>query len=119
MHESTHKAEQSIENLTRINAPLQAFISSSVNPTHILPPHRENLLYALPDAGMEAFDSDKINLFSKQVFQIEREIHEVAEGRLLELYKDIDIAGILLLSSCKGTKEANPLNAETGLISAV
>ena len=40
---------------------------------------------------------------------------EVSEGRLLELYQYVDVAGIHLFAAEEGAEEANSLDAETGL----
>ena len=56
------------------------------------------LLYVRADARVQPLDGDQIDLSAEQIFQIKREVHEVSEGRLLELNQYVDVAGLLLLA---------------------
>ena len=64
---------------------------------------------------VQSLDGDQIHIPSKEIFEIKGKVHEVAEGRLLELHQYIDVAGFLLLSAGERAEDANPLYCEAGL----
>jgi len=81
---------------------------SLFRPDHIL-------LHILPDTGMQPLDGDQIHLSPREVFQVKGEVHEVPEGRLLELHQDVDVAGRFLLAASERAKKTDPLYCKAGL----
>lgn len=61
---------------------------------------------------MPSLDCNQVHFAAKEIFQIEGQIHEVSEGRFLELYPYVDVAGLLLIASGKRAEEANSLDAK-------
>lgn len=64
---------------------------------------------------MQPFDGDQIHLSPKEVLKVKGWVHEVPEGRLLELHKDVDVTGYLLLAAGEGGKEADSLYCKASL----
>jgi hypothetical protein len=64
---------------------------------------------------MQPFGGDQIYLSSQEVFKVKGVVHEVPEGRLLELHQDVDVAGRLLLTASERAKDADPLYCKVGL----
>ena len=83
---------------------------SLFRPDHIL-------LHIWPDARVQSLDSDKIHLSSEEIFEIKGEVHEVAEGRLLELRQYVNVAGFLCSPREKEPKMPVRFTAKPDLIS--
>ena len=64
---------------------------------------------------MQSLDGDKIYLSSEEILEIKGELHEVAEGRLLELHQYVNVAGFLLLPTREGAEDAYSLDSKAGL----
>ena len=82
--------------------------SSFISPNHLF-------LNKRPDSLADSFRSQKVNSPAKEVLQEEGEVHEVPEGRILELHKYIDIACLCLFPSDKRAKETYALYSEAFL----